>query len=120
MTQEEIERIQNAIKTTGLKSTKFPKKIEVRIPNAKYPGFYLLIPTDTKSFKLQVFCHQTSMPFLEKLNLKGYALTEEKLHFTFSLIEKKGIPAEDELTSLLEQGLESMVSIKLIKQCITV
>ena len=54
MTGQEIASIQDAIQNAGLTSTKYPKRLEIKIPRAKFPGIYLSIPTDGKSFKLQV------------------------------------------------------------------
>lgn len=115
MTEQEIASIQNAIKTTGLNFVKFPKKIEIRFPKAKYPGIYLLIPTDLKSFKLQVYCHQTSVGFLDKLNLRGYEIGGGDLHKTFPLKDVKGIPSEEEVIGYLDEALEKAALIGIVR-----
>jgi hypothetical protein len=115
MTVQEIADMQNAIKTVGLNFTKFPKKIEIRLPKAKYPGIYLSIPTDLKSFKLQVYFHQSSFAFVDKLNTKGYVLGGSELDKTFSIKEVKGIPTEEEVVEYINAGLEEAAKIGIVR-----
>lgn len=115
MTGQDIASIQDAIKNAGLSSTKFPKKIEIKIPRAKFPGIYLSIPTEGKSFKLQVYCHQSSFAFMGKLKTIGYAIANIDLDRTFSIKEVKGIPAEEEITEYLNQAMEDVVTIGIVR-----
>jgi len=115
MTEQEIASVQNALKVVGLSSTKFPKKIEVRIPRAKFPGIYLSIPTDGKSFKLQVYCHQSSFAFIDKLNTKGYVISNADLDRVFSITEVKGIPTEEEIVEYLDTALIEVVNIGIVR-----
>jgi hypothetical protein len=115
MTEQEIVGVDNALETVGLVYNKFPKKIEVKIPRAKFPGIYLCIPTDGKSFKLQVYCHQSSFAFIDKLNTRGYVMTNADLDKIFSLNEVKGIPTEEEIVEYLNQALEEVVTIGIVR-----
>jgi hypothetical protein len=115
MTVQEIASIQGAIENAGLTSTKFTKKIEIKIPRAKFPGMYLCIPTDGKSFKLQVYCHQASFPFFDKLKTRKYTITNVDLDKVFSLSEVKGIPKEEEITAHLNNALEKVVNIGIVR-----
>ncbi|MDA3890194.1 MAG: hypothetical protein PF517_00865 [Salinivirgaceae bacterium] len=115
MTEQEIVSMGNAIENAGLAFTKFPKKLEIKFPKAKYPGMYLSIPTDVKSFKLQVYCHQASFGFMDKLNLRGYKLETGGLHQSFAIKEVKGIPTEEEVAEYLIQGLETAITIGIVR-----
>lgn len=115
MTEQEIATMQSALEVVGLSNSKFPKKIEIRIPKARFPGMYLSIPTDGKSFKLQVYCHQSSFAFIDKLITKGYVITNVDLDRVFSLKEVKGIPTEEEVVDYLKQGLEDVVNIGIVR-----
>ncbi len=114
MTKEEIEELKNVIKELGLNCTKFPKRLEVRIPKVKFPGVYLSIPTDTKSLKLMVYFHQTSFSYLEKIKTTGYTLGGEDLFKTISISEVKGIPAKEETEEYLRQALDKIKSLGII------
>lgn len=115
MTATEIATIKDAIKACGLQATKFPKKIEIRIPKAKYPGVYFNIPLDVKSFKIQVYFHQTSFVFFEKVDIKGLTVGGDDLHKTINIIEYKGIPKEEEeITEYLNQALEKAEELNLM------
>lgn len=115
MTTEEIKGIQNAIESAGLKSKKFPKKIEINIPKAKFPGIYLSIPLNVKSFKLQVYCHQSSFAFVEKLNTKGYKIENVDLDKAFAIKEVKGIPTQEEIESYLNEALVEVINIGIVR-----
>lgn len=108
MTEQEITELKSAIETVGLTFTKYPKKIEIKIPKVKYPGVYFQIPTDLKSFKLQVFFHQTSISYFEKIKTKGFNTAGEDLSRTIFLNEVKGIPCEAEIEGFLTQALETV------------
>ncbi|MBI9066968.1 MAG: hypothetical protein JEZ09_06725 [Salinivirgaceae bacterium] len=115
MTGQEIVSIQDAIQNAGLNSTKYPKKIEIKIPRARFPGMYLSIPTDGKSFKLQVYCHQASFSFLGKLNTRGYKVDTVDLDKTFSIKEVKGVPSEEEIGDFLNQAMKDVVNIGIVR-----
>jgi len=114
MTGQEVTSIQDAIQNSGLSSTKFPKKLEIKIPRAKFPGIYLSIPTDGKSFKLQVYCHQASFAFIDKLNTRGYTVANVDLDKTFSIKEVKGIPTEDDIAEYLSQAMKDVGTIGIV------
>lgn len=115
MTGQEISSIQDAIKMVGLSSTKFPKKLEIRIPRAKFPGIYLSIPTDGKSFELQVYFQQVGIAFIEKLSIKPDTLSGDDMSKTFSLAKVKGMPSEEEMVEHLNKALESVVEIGIVR-----
>lgn len=115
MTNQEVAGIQDAIENIGLKSNKFPKKIEIRIPKAKFPGIYLSIPTDAKQFKLMVYCHQSSFAFLDKLNTRGYKVTDVNLDKAFAIKEVKSIPTGDEVENYLKEALDEVVNIGIVR-----
>ena len=115
MTGQEVASIQDAIQNAGLTSTKFPKKIEIKIPRAKFPGIYLSIPTSGKSFKLQVYFQQVGIAFIDKLNIKPDALSGDDMHQTFSLNEVKGMPSEEELVELLNDAKEKVVELGIVR-----
>ena len=115
MTGQEIASIQNAIENAGLISTKYPKKLEIKIPRAKFPGVYLSMPTDGKSFKLQVYFQQIGLAFIEKLNVRGYVMNGDDMSKTFSLTEVKGVPTEEEIAEYLNQAMENVVNIGIVR-----
>jgi len=110
MTEQEIADVKSAIETVGLTFTKYPKKLEIRIPKVKYPGVYFQIPTDLKSFKLQVFFHQTSIVYFEKIKTKGYNIVAEDLSRTIYLNEIKGI-SNKALEAVKVLGIANATSI---------
>lgn len=116
MTKEEIIDLKGVVEAYGLVCTKFPKKLEIRIPRAKFPGIYLSIPTDGKSFKLQVYFNQMGIAFLDKLNYRSYALAGDDMHKTFSLAEVKGIPTKEEINDYLDAALNEVVSIGIVRE----
>ncbi|MDA3890193.1 MAG: hypothetical protein PF517_00860 [Salinivirgaceae bacterium] len=116
MTGQEIDSIQDAIQNAGLNGTKYPKKVEIKIPRAKFPGIYLSIPTDGKSFKLQVYFQQIGIAFIEKLNIRGYVLTGDDMNKFFSLTEVKGIPTEEKIAEYLSQAMESVVNVGIVRE----
>ncbi len=95
-------------------STKYPKKIEIRIPRAKYPGIYFNIPTDLKSFKISISFHHTSIVYFEKIKTKGYNIASEDLSRTIYLNEIKGIPAKEDIEEYLNQALESVKTLGIV------
>ena len=115
MTGQEVISIQDAIQNLGFSSTKFPKKLEIKIPRAKFPGIYLSIPTEGKSFKLQVYCHPASFAFIGKLNTRGYTVANIDLAKAFSIKEVKGIPNEDEIAEYLSQAMIDVVNIGIVR-----
>lgn len=116
MTKEEIVDLKGAVEAYGLACTKFPKKLEIKIPRAKFPGIYLSIPTDSKSFKLQVYFNQMGIAFLEKLNYRSYTLAGDDMHKTFSLTETKGLPSNEELNDYLNSALNEVVNIGIVRE----
>jgi len=114
MTKEEIAEIRDAIEEVGLSSTKLPKKLELKIPRVKYPGVYLNIPTDLKSFKIQVYIHYASFGFLDKINTKGYNTTLSDLYKTIFIKEVKGIPSKEEVEDYLKQALEDIKGLGIV------
>jgi len=116
MTKEEIVDLKGVVEELGLGCTKFPKKLEIRIPRAKFPGIYLSIPTDGKSFKLQVYLNQTGLAFLEKLNCRPYTITGDDMHKTFSITETKGIPSHEEINDYLNAALNEVVNIGIVRE----
>lgn len=115
MTSQEIECIQHALETVGLVYNKFPKKIEIKIPKAKYPGIYLCIPTDGRSFKLQVYFQQIGIAFIEKLNTRGFVLAGDDMSKSINLTELKNVPLDEELIDILNAGLEKTTKIGVAK-----
>ncbi len=114
MTKEDIAEVRNAINEVGLNCTKFPKRLEVRIPKVKYPGVYFSIPTDIKSLKIQVYFHQTSFSYFEKIKTTGYTVGGEDLFKIIYLNEVKGIPAQEEIEEYLKEALEKAKSLGIV------
>lgn len=114
MTKEEIATVKEAAEAVGLSCSKFPKKLEIKIPKVKYPGVYFSIPTDIKSFKVQMYFHQTSFGFFDKANTLGYTTSEEALYKTIFLNEVKGIPTKEDMEQYLNQALEQAKQIGVV------
>lgn len=119
MTEQEVESVVSAIESLELVVKKFPKKLEIKIPRARFPGIYLSIPIDGKSFKLQVYCHQASFAFIDKLNTRGYKMIDVDLDKTFAIKEVKGIPSEEEIVDYLTQALLDVVTIGIVRPIVT-
>lgn len=114
MTKEQIADVREAVEAVGLTCSKFPKKLEIRIPKVKFPGVYLNIPTDLKSFKVQMYFHQTSFGFFDKVNTIGFTTGEADLYKTIHLNEVKGIPSKEEMKQHLNQAIEQAKKIGVI------
>lgn len=114
MTKEEIVTVKETAEAMGLACSKFPKKLEIRIPKVKFPGVYLNIPTNIKSFKVLMYFHQTSFGFFDKVKTTGLTIEEEALSKTISLNEVKGIPTKEDMEIRIQEALDQAKEIGVI------